>query len=134
VRPSEVVRRQFAELARGDFDAAAALWHPDVTWRAVVGAPDDVGVIEGREPLRRYYEDWMATLDDMRAEVDDVVLETHHECVLGLRNEGRARGSDALVRGHYFVVCTVRDGRLVRGREYGGREEALAAVGQRADG
>jgi ketosteroid isomerase-like protein len=31
--------------------------------------------------------------------------------------------------GRYYVACTVRDGRIVSGREYETREQALEAVG-----
>jgi ketosteroid isomerase-like protein len=121
------MRHQFEALARGDFEAAAQLWQPDVTWRAVESAPDDVGEIRGREALRRYYGDWLETFDDMRAKVDEVLLEADDGCVLAIHNEGRPRGSEAIVRGRYFVACRLHGGRLASGREYATLEEALAS-------
>jgi ketosteroid isomerase-like protein len=32
------------------------------------------------------------------------------------------------VQGRYYVVCVVREGRIVSGREYATRQEALDAV------
>jgi ketosteroid isomerase-like protein len=38
----EVVRRQFEAFKGGDLDAVAEFWHPDIDWRAVEGAADDM--------------------------------------------------------------------------------------------
>jgi ketosteroid isomerase-like protein len=110
-------------------DAATEYWNPDIEWRAVEGAADDVGVMRGARALRRYYEDWGEMFDELRAEVEEVIFESGESCAVVVRNSGRARGSRALVQGRYHVVCTVRDGKIVRGREYETRGEALEAAG-----
>jgi ketosteroid isomerase-like protein len=124
----EVVRRQFEAFERG-LDAMAEFWHPEIDWRAVEGAADDVGVMRGTQALRRYYQDWAEMFDELSAEVEEVIFESDDRCAVVVRNSGRARGSSALVRGRFYVVCTVRDGRILSGREYGTRDEALQAVG-----
>ena len=123
----EVVRRHFAAFAEGGLDAVARYWQPDVEWRAAEGAADDVGVMRGEEALRRYYEDWISTFDDLRAEVDEVLLDEGDRVAVSVRNSGRGRASGVVTHGRYYVVCTVRDGRIASGREYVRREEALAA-------
>jgi ketosteroid isomerase-like protein len=123
----DVVRGQFAAFASG-LDAVAEFWHPDIDWRAVEGAADDVGVMRGQEAVRRYYADWLETFDELRAEVDEVVFESPERCAVAIRNSGRPWGASAFVRGRYYLVCTVRDGRIVSGREYETRAEALEAV------
>jgi ketosteroid isomerase-like protein len=124
---AEVVRRQFGAFPSG-FDAVAEFWDPDIDWRAVEGAADDVGVIKGHEELRRYYADWMETFDDLRAEVEEVIFDSAERCAVAIRNSGRPSETTALVSGHYYVVCRVRHGRIVSGREYETRAEALANV------
>jgi ketosteroid isomerase-like protein len=124
----EVVRRQFDALARGGVDAASEYWNPDIDWRAAEGAADDRGVMHGTQALRRYYEDWDEMFEELRAEVDEVIAESGERCAVVVRNSGRTRGSSALVRGRYYVVCTVRDGQTVSGREYETRGEALEAM------
>jgi ketosteroid isomerase-like protein len=126
----EVVRRQFDALARDGVDAAIEYWDPDIDWRAVEGAADDRGVMTGTQALRRYYQDWEETFHDLRAEIEEVIAESGDRCAVAVRNSGRARGSSAVVRGRYYVVCTVRDDRIVSGREYETRGEALEAMGQ----
>jgi ketosteroid isomerase-like protein len=125
---SEVVALQFKAFGQG-LDAAAEYWHPDISWRAVEGAADDVGVMRGAKALRRYYEDWVETFDELSAEVVEVMFDSGELCAVVVNNSGRPHGSDAVVRGQYFVVCTVRDGLIAGGREYATRDEALGALG-----
>jgi ketosteroid isomerase-like protein len=124
---AEVVREQFRAFERG-VDAAARFWHPDIEWRAVEGAADDVGPIKGQDALRRYYQDWIDTLDDLRAEVEEILFEGDGRVAAVVRNAGVGRASGVAVKGRYYVVCAVADGRIVAGREYATRDEALDAV------
>jgi ketosteroid isomerase-like protein len=127
-RNVEIVRRQFEALERGGVDAAAEFWHPDIEWRAVEGAVDDVGVISGREAMRRYYQDWVEMIDDLRGGIEDVVYDSGEILVAVLFNSGRGRGSSIPIRGRYCVVYTIQDGLIVRGREYETPERALEAL------
>jgi ketosteroid isomerase-like protein len=117
VTSADVVRSQFAAFGEGGLDGVARHWHPDIEWRAVEGAADDVGIIAGEQALRRYYADWSATLDDLRAEVDAVLLEDRERVAVAVRNAGRGRTSGVPVQGRYYVACLVRDGRIVAGRD-----------------
>jgi ketosteroid isomerase-like protein len=124
----EVVRRQFAAFEHGGLEVAATFWHPDIEWRAVEGAADDVGVMRGRDALRRYYEDWTETLDQLHADVEEVILEVDDVVAVTVHNSGRGRASGVVTEGRYYVACRVRDGKIMSGREYETREQALDAV------
>ena len=59
-------------------------WHPDIRWRAIEGAPDDVGPMYGRDRVRAYYAEWIdmfgtITLDLEQVEpvADAVVVRLH---------------------------------------------------------
>ena len=125
---SDVIRRYFRTFESGGVDAAAEFWDPEIEWRAMEGAADDVGVMRGPDALRRYYEDWVDTLADLRAEVDEVLFESGERVAVGVRNSGRGRASGAAAQGRYYVACAVRGGRIVAGREYATREQALDGV------
>lgn len=130
IAASDVVRSYFRTFGSGGVDAAAEFWHPDVEWRAIESAADDVGVIRGHDALRHYYEDWIDTLADLRAEVEEILFEADDRVAVAVRNSGRGRASGAAAEGRYYVACIVRAGRIVAGREYATREQALEAVRQ----
>jgi ketosteroid isomerase-like protein len=125
----EVVRLQFEALEQDGVDAAARFWHPEIEWRAVEGAVDDVGVISGRDAMRRYYQDWLDMVDDLHGGIDEVIHDSGETLVAVLFNSGRGRGSSVPIRGRYTVVYTIRDGLIVRGREYQTPAQGLAAAG-----
>ena len=124
----EVVRLQFEALENGGVHAAARFWHPDIEWRAVEGAVDDIGVISGRDAMCRYYQDWLEMIDDLRGGIEEVVYDSGETLVAILYNSGRGRGSSVPIRGRYTVVYTIRDGLIVRGREYETQAQALEAA------
>jgi ketosteroid isomerase-like protein len=133
VEPAEVVRAQFAAFEDG-LDRVAEFWHPEVEWRAVEGAADDVGVMKGHDALRRYYDDWIDMFDQLRAEVEEVIFEAGDRVAVVVHNSGRGRVSGVRTEGRYYVTCTVREGKIVSGREYETREQALGAMqGHRED-
>ena len=125
--PADTVRAQFAAFADG-LDAVVEYWHPDIEWRAVEGAADDVGVMRGHDALRGYYAEWLESLEGLRAEVTDVLAEVGDRVAVALRNHGRGRASGVPIEGRYYVVCTVEDGRIVSGREYASAREAVDAL------
>ncbi len=125
----EVVRRSWEALEDGGIDATAEFWHPDIEWRAVEGALDDVGVFSGRDAMRRYYEEWLEMFDEFRAELEEVIFATGDRVGGVVHTAGRARGSERWVEGRYAVIYTVRDRRIVRGREYATAEQAREAAG-----
>jgi ketosteroid isomerase-like protein len=127
---ADVIRSYFQTFDSGGVDAAAEFWHPDIEWRAVDGAADDVGLIRGRDALRRYYTDWIDTLAELRAYVEEILYEAEDRVAAVIQNAGRGRVSGVPTQGRYCVACIVRDGRIVAGREYATREEALEAVRQ----
>jgi len=127
---ADVIRSYFRTFGSGGVDAASDYWHPEIEWRAVDGAADDIGVMRGRDALRRYYQDWTDTLSELRAEVEEILYEADDRVAAVIQNSGRGRVSGVPTRGRYYVACIVRDGRIVAGREYATREEALEAVRQ----
>ena len=125
----EIARRGLLALERGGVDAAAKFWHPEITWRAIEGAPDDVGEMHGIEAARRYVEDWFDTFDNFRSEPEELIAVGDDQMVAVVHISGRAKASGIETELRYASVSTVRDGKIVRVREYATKGEALKAVG-----
>jgi ketosteroid isomerase-like protein len=125
----EVVRDSLKALDDGGVDAIAEFWHPEISWRAIEGALDDVGEMEGIEAARLYVQDWLDTFDDFSV-VPEELLNIDDDRVIAIqRASGRAKLSGIDTQLRYAVVYTLRGGRIVRCREYADRKEALEAVG-----
>jgi ketosteroid isomerase-like protein len=55
-------------------------------------------------------------------------FEADDRVAVAVRNSGRGRASGAAAEGRYYVTCVVRAGRIVAGREYATREQALEGI------
>ena len=53
---AELSRRLNEAVNRGDFDTALAMYTPDAVFD---GSPMDGEVIEGRDAIRGFWEDWL---------------------------------------------------------------------------
>jgi ketosteroid isomerase-like protein len=125
----EVVRSGFSALAHGGVDAAAEFWHPEINWRAMEGAPDDVGEMDGIEAARRYVQDWYDMFDDFTSEIEELLDIGDDQVVAVIHNSGRAKRSGIPTELRYTALYTIQDGKMIRVREYATRTEALKAVG-----
>src|SRR5437588_764482 len=106
----EIVRRGLFALERDDIDAAAEFWHPEISWRAIEGAPDDVGEMHGIEAARRYVEDWFDTFDDFRSEPEELIAVGVDLGVGGVHNSGSAKNSGIETELRYTQGSTGRRG------------------------
>jgi ketosteroid isomerase-like protein len=125
----ESVRQYLLAYDEGGTDAWAKFWHPDISWRAIEGALDDIGVMQGRDALRHYYSQWEETFDGIRIELDEVIDAGGDQVVAVVRSVARMKGSEADVDIRYAVVVSIRDGKIAKGREFASREAALEAAG-----
>src|SRR6266576_4847400 len=114
----EVVRTAFQAFADRGLDAMAEFWDPDIDWRAAEGAIDDVGEMHGPAAVRRYIQDWIDTFDDFGVVVEELRSVGDDRVLAIQRLKGRAKLSGIETDLHDALVSTVRDGKVVRGREY----------------
>jgi ketosteroid isomerase-like protein len=124
----EIIRSAFLALADRGVDGLAEFVHPEINWRAMEGAPDDVGEMHGPEAARRYVEDWYETFDDFTTVPEELLDAGAGSVVAVLHVSGRARVSGITTELGYAALYTLRDGKIVRVREYADREQALEAV------
>ena len=57
------------------------------------------------------------------------LIDAGDSVVVVFRQHGRGRGSGVEVDRNFYGVCDVRDGRIVRYRQFTSRDEAIAAAG-----
>ena len=124
----EIVRSAFLAFTDRGFDGLAEFLHPEINWRAIEGAPDDVGEMNGIEAARRYVQDWPDTFDDFTSEIEEVCDVGGDQVVAVIHNAGRAKRSGVPTELRYAALYTIRDGKVVRIREYVTRTEALQAA------
>ena len=87
--------------------------------------------MHGPVAVRRYIQDWIDTFDDVSVVVEEL-RDVGDDRVLSIqRLNGQAKVSGIEIDLRYAVVSTVRDGKVVRGREYLSIEDAFEAVGLR---
>jgi ketosteroid isomerase-like protein len=127
----EVVHDSLKAFADRGLDAMAEFWDADINWRAIEGAPDDVGEMHGPEAVRRYLQEWIDMFDNI-TNVPEELLDVGDDRVVAVQHAtGRAKASGVETEIRYAVVYTLRDGKIVRAREYIDRKQALKAAGLR---
>jgi ketosteroid isomerase-like protein len=126
----ELVAEYLQRGPRG-VDAMAEFWDPDINWRAAEGAIDDAGELHGPEAVRRYAQDWFDMFDDLSVVAEELVHAGADRVVAVQLITGRAKMSGVETEIRFSVVYTLRDGKIVQGREYMDKEQALEAVGLR---
>jgi ketosteroid isomerase-like protein len=111
-------------LRRGDFEAAAGLLDPDVSWQGL----REEWLCHGRVTVVETFR-WGL---EQRREIDALEFTRGGEhVVLGAR--GHNIGPEEETLDQIFNVFTLRDGRIVRIDDYRGRGEALEAAGVAED-
>jgi ketosteroid isomerase-like protein len=94
-------------------DAAPAQWH-------------------GPAGVQEFFRRWIGPFDEWGYEVGEMI-DAGDSVVAHIHQWGRGKGSGAKVESQFWLVWTIRDGKLVRGTHYAGRAEALESAGLRAE-
>jgi ketosteroid isomerase-like protein len=104
------------------------MWAPDIDHRAIEGAPDDVGPIIGRDAMRAYIADWYEMFADLMIVPEELIDAGPGRVIVVWHVTGTARASGVPAEIRLAIAYTIRAGKIVRGREYLTKDEALAAV------
>jgi ketosteroid isomerase-like protein len=125
-----LVQRSYAAFARDDLDGVLEDMHSEIEWHQAQGLPHG-GFYRGRDEVRRNIfepldEEWW---DEFTAEPDEFLDAGSEVVVLG-RYRGRAKRTGKHLDVPFVHVWTVRDGKVVRFRQFldtAGWVEALSA-------
>ena len=127
----DFVRRAFEAFNREGREArtSEAMLAPDVEWEVDLGVADFDGVYHGRAAVRRFWLTFMAELEHMRIDVEELV-DCGERVFSVTRAVGQGRHSGAVAATpRTFQVFTVRDGLIVRYQLFAERDKALEAAG-----
>jgi ketosteroid isomerase-like protein len=102
-----------------------ALCHPEVEWTV----PEDGTTYRGREGVRQRLEDWLESFDEYRYEVQRITDFGGCEVLVEAAEVGRGAMSGAEVRSTNYELLTIRNGMIVRIREFYDEGDALEAGG-----
>jgi ketosteroid isomerase-like protein len=104
------------------------MWAPDIDHRAIEGAPDDVGPIIGRDAVRAYLADWYEMFPDLAVVPEEIVDAGPERVVVVWHVSGTAKASGVPSEFRLAILYTLRGGKIVRGREYMTKVEALTSA------
>ena len=113
-------------IRRGDFEAAAWLLDPDVSWQGL----REEWLCHGREEVIETFR-WGL---EQRREIDALeFIRAGDQIVLGARGPSIDAVEDKPLEGQILNVFILREGGIVRIDDYRFRKEALAAAGVTED-
>lgn len=115
----------FNALAQGGDTASYVTEHFDLD--CVYSPVEEANTIRGHEALTRWIDRWLDAWDEAWDEVDEITA-NGERVLAATRVHGRGRHSGMVISQRLFDVFEVRDGRVLRIREYLDRDEALEAA------
>lgn len=122
----ETIRHGYEVWNRGDLDALAAIYAPDVTADAGVLWPS-AGVIEGAQAIIDAYASIIATFEESEVLADEYI--ERGDCVyVPTRWRGLLPGSADVVEQKVVATYTLRAGRIVHIGYFASLEDAYAAT------
>jgi ketosteroid isomerase-like protein len=102
---AQLIERSMEAFNAGDFDSAVASYAPDALFY-----PRAVGVLEGPEAIRRFFEDWHGTYEDFTFELEEF-RDLGNGVALGVVTQGgRLADTAARVHDRFALVFTGADG------------------------
>jgi ketosteroid isomerase-like protein len=126
----EIVRRAYEAFNGNDPEAAIALLDPEVEWTLPAHFPD-AETWRGRDRVVEGLRSMATSFDSLNLEVHELI-DAGDRVVALVHIQGRAAvtGLDLSGMGVDGHIWTLRDGRVVAVRMYGGTGDALAEIGR----
>jgi ketosteroid isomerase-like protein len=85
--------------------------------------------IRGHDALVRWNERWFEAWDEFHVDVDELIEADEGVVFSAITVHGQGAGSGIRINQRFFHVFDLRNGKVLRTREYVERHEALEAVG-----
>jgi ketosteroid isomerase-like protein len=126
----ELTRRMVEAGSRRDIDGGLALYSPDAVWdMSAVG----MGVFEGHEAIRGFFQDWSGTYEAFEQELEEVRDLGNGVTFTVILQRGRPAGSSGFVEQRYAGIRTWADGLIDWYAVYTSIDEARTAAERLAE-
>ena len=127
---ADLVRRSYAAFNRGDYETAAAAFHPEAEWYPYLSALEDA-VYRGREALVKMFKELDESFTEgVQVEVQEII-DGGDQLVVVLEAHGKGAGSGVDVRQRWAQLASMRAGLVFRVTPFPDRGAALEAAGLR---
>ena len=126
----ERVRESVRAGSERDIDRILAFYAPDAVWDM---SPWGIGIFEGTEAIRGFFEDWLGAYEEYRLEAEEIVELGNGVVFAVLLQGGRPSGSSGDVQLRYASVGIWVDGLQVRTTNYRDIDEARAVAERLAE-
>ena len=124
----EIVRAQYAAFGRLDADGirsyVLSYFDPDCEYWPV----EEIDAIRGHEALIEWIKRWLEAWSSFHSEVEEII-DAGEIVLAAVTSRARGRSSGIETREQWFDVYEMREGRILRSREYLDRDSALEAAG-----
>jgi ketosteroid isomerase-like protein len=124
----ELVRTAMESFNLEGVDAIAEQIDPDFETTTPASLSVEPDTYRGPEGVRRWFDAWEGTMDEVRFDVDELV-DAGDRVVAVSRMVARSHTTGLELEQAVALVWTLRDGRAVRLDPFATREEALRVVG-----
>jgi len=126
---AERMRRSVAAFAAGDFDLAASFYAPDARFHPRAAA----GVLEGREAIRSFFEEWHGMYDEFTFEVEEF-RDLGNGVAFGVVAQGgRLADTAGWVRDRFALVFTGEGDLIVEETNFTDVDEGRSAAERLAE-
>ena len=123
----EVMRRFFDAFERDGLHGLLRQLHPEIEW-TTTGAFIEAATYRGHEEVLGYLGSMLSEFENSRV-VPEEFIDAGDQAVTSWRFSGQGKQSGAAVELTLTSVSSLRDGKIVRIRNYPDKAQALAAVG-----
>ena len=127
----QVVKDAYAAFLRGDITGVLALVADNVDWHAIKGAEGaapHAGARKGRAAVADFFTELGASTEFTTFEPREFIAQDDQVAVIG-DYSATVKGTGRPVRCDWVMVFTVKDGRIVRFREWTDSAQLVRAYG-----
>lgn len=127
-----IVQEGYAAFARGDVADALSNYSDYIDW-AMPGSPDIfpyAGQRRGREQVAQFYSTFAQTEEVEQMELQDFIAQGEKVLVFG-HYKGRVKSTRRSYTKDFIHVVTLRNGKVIKFREYNASDDMYAAFAGR---